>query len=64
MSQETFYCTVEVRAASWYVDPSPAEFCENEVAAEGLACNAHDDVDDDYAYEEYKEAQRESRYAE
>lgn len=58
----TFYCTVEVRAARMYEDPEPAEMCENEVSEEGTACNAHDDVDDDYAYEEYKEAQRESRY--
>lgn len=39
---EVFYCGVETRAASWYVDPEPAEFCENEVANEGDLCPRHD----------------------
>ena len=43
----THYCTVEVQPARMYEDPSPAELCENEVLAEGLACNQHDDYEDD-----------------
>ena len=47
MSTEKFYCPIEVRAARMYEDPEPAEYCENEVSAEGNACNAHDDYDPD-----------------
>ena len=64
MSTPTYFCPIVVTPARMYEDPSPEELCENEVSEEGTCCNAHDDVDDDYAYEEYKEAQRESRYGE
>ena len=39
---EVFTCGVETRAASWYVDPEPAEYCENEVENEGGRCPKHD----------------------
>jgi hypothetical protein len=42
MSADTFYCNVQVRAASWYVDPEPAEYCEEEVENEGDLCPKHD----------------------
>lgn len=64
MSTATYYCSVVIRPVRMYEDPAPAEECENEVSEEGAACNQHDEPDDDYAYEEYKEAQRESRYGE
>jgi hypothetical protein len=51
MSAETFYCDVEVRAASWHVDPEPAEFCENEVENEGDLCAKHEPEDDDWTRE-------------
>ena len=41
------YCPVEVRAARMYEDPEPAEFCENEVEADGDVCGFHDYPDDD-----------------
>ena len=47
----TFYCPVEVRAASMYVDPSPAEYCENEVEAEGDVCGYHEPDDEDWTRE-------------
>lgn len=43
---EVFYCGVQTRAASWYVDPEPAEYCENEVDVEGDLCARHDQEDD------------------
>lgn len=45
---EVFTCGVETRAASWYVDPEPAEYCENEVANEGELCPQHDDDGPDW----------------
>lgn len=45
---EVFYCGVETRAASWYVDPSPAEYCETEVANDGELCPRHDDDEPDW----------------
>lgn len=39
---EVFYCTAQTFAGSMYVDPSPAEWCENEVAEEGATCHLHD----------------------
>lgn len=44
------HCSVETRAASMYVDPEPAEFCENEVETEGDQCGLHD-YDDEPEYE-------------
>ena len=43
----TFYCPFEIRAASMYVDPEPAELCENEVELEGDVCGFHDYHDDE-----------------
>lgn len=51
----THYCSVETRAASMYVDPEPAEMCENEVAEAGDHCGRHD-YDDEPEYE--READR------
>lgn len=58
-----YYCGVEVRRARLYGEaPEPAEYCENEVDAEGEPCAEHDDhnpdngVDDDEEYERYKES--------
>jgi len=45
---EPFTCGVQTRAASWYVDPEPAEFCENEVPDEGDLCPLHEDDEPDY----------------
>lgn len=53
----TFYCGVETRAMR-YVDPEPAEHCEEEVSAEGERCARHEEPDDDYAYEAWKEERR------
>lgn len=47
---EVFTCGVETRAASWYVDPEPAEFCEEEVDEDGALCPRHDDYDDEDRY--------------
>lgn len=59
---ETFYCGVETRAASWYVDPEPAEYCENEVGSDGEVCGFHDeDSMREAAAEDYAEQQREDR---
>ncbi|MDQ0854828.1 hypothetical protein QFZ79_002939 [Arthrobacter sp. V4I6] len=50
MSAETIYCDVQVRAASWYVDPEPAEYCEEKVENEGDLCPKHE-PDDEPEYE-------------
>lgn len=56
-----YYCGVEVRPMR-YVDPEPAEYCENEVEHEGDLCVAHegaaraDAERDDDAYERMKDA--------
>ena len=47
-----------------YVDPEPAEYCENEVENEGDLCARHE-ADDraDADYDDYREAQAEdARY--
>jgi hypothetical protein len=49
-ASEIFYCDVQIRAASWYVDPEPAEYCEEEVGYEGSLCSKHD-LDDEPEYE-------------
>lgn len=51
-----YYCGVEVRAMR-YVDPEPAEYCENEVDNEGEHCDKHGEPDeDDDAYDRMKDA--------
>lgn len=47
----TFYCPVEVRPASMYVDPEPAEMCEAEVEHDGDVCTAHEAPGDDWTRE-------------
>lgn len=42
---ETYYCGVQTRPARMYVDPEPAEYCENEVEHEDETCANH--IDDD-----------------
>lgn len=60
MSAEAFYCGVETRAASMYVDPEPAEFCEEEVENQGDLCTRHEEDDRaDADYDDYREAQLE-----
>lgn len=56
----TAYCSVEVRAARMYEDPSPAEFCDNEVESEGDICGFHEaDERDEYDRERFMEDARE-----
>lgn len=52
MSTETFYCNVEVRPASMYVDPEPAEYCEAEVENDGDLCPRHEPYDDEDRWSE------------
>lgn len=62
MSTEVYYCTVEVQRAQMYEDPSPAEYCENEVEFDGDVCGFHDeDSRREAEAEEYAEMQREER---
>jgi len=44
---ETIYCPAQTRPARLYVDPEPAEYCENEVAEYGDFCPQHEELDDD-----------------
>lgn len=45
-AEEVFYCDVQTRAASWHVDPEPAEYCEEEVENEGDRCTRHEPEDE------------------
>ena len=44
---EVIYCPAQTVAARMYVDPTPAEYCENEVAEYGDYCHEHDTDDFD-----------------
>ena len=44
---EVIYCPAQTVAARMYVDPTPAEYCENEVADYGDYCPEHDTDDFD-----------------
>lgn len=62
MSTETFYCGVQTFAGSYYVDPQPPEWCEEEVAEEGDLCARHDEDDEpdwDNVREDRAELERE-----
>lgn len=58
-----YYCGAMVRTARLYGDaPEPAEYCEEQVDAEGEPCPAHDEYNpdhgqdkDDYDYDQYKD---------
>lgn len=39
---EPIYCAAQTRPARMYVDPEPAEYCENEVEHEGDFCAQHE----------------------
>lgn len=49
---ETIYCPAQTRPARMYVDPEPAEYCENEVEDYGDYCEEHSDeewgIEDDH----------------
>ena len=47
MSDETFFCNVQVRAARMYEDPEPEELCETEVENDGDLCPRHQPYDDE-----------------
>ena len=49
---EVFYCGVETRAASWYVDPEPAEYCTAVVENDGDPCPRHEPYDDENRWTE------------
>lgn len=64
-ASKVHYCGVEVVRARLYGEyPTPAEYCENEVDAEGEPCAEHDEGnphssgldDEDDAYERWKDA--------
>ena len=45
------YCPAQAHPGSFYIDPTPPEYCENEVESEGDLCPEHDAedrADDDY----------------
>ena len=47
MTPEPIYCPAQTRPARMYVDPEPAEYCENEVEDYGDYCADHDTYDED-----------------
>lgn len=47
MSGEPIFCPAQTVPARIYVDPEPAEYCENEVEDYGDYCADHDQYDED-----------------
>lgn len=50
-----FYCGVQTQPVR-YVDPQPAEYCEAVVENEGDVCPAHEEPDDDFGWDEFRES--------
>lgn len=42
----THFCPAQTFAGSYYIDPEPPSWCDNEVESEGDYCPVHEEQDD------------------